>query len=108
MKFLRYLGKSITDQEKGNPRLFLTSTMELENRDFRAVIYYDLKRGLTYHESHTKTCVKLLGPLPQEKQLLASGFGSLDMFGRSHFNNDNRCGQPVSAATQENAAMSKN
>ena len=54
MKFLRHLGNTITDQEKGNPRLFLTSTMELENRDFRAMIYYDLKRGLTYHESHKK------------------------------------------------------
>ena len=28
-------------------------------------------------------------------------------FGRSHFNDDNRCGRPVSAATQENAARVK-
>ena len=53
--------------------------MELENSDFLAMIYYDLKRGLTYHESHKKkTSVKLLGPLPQENRLLAIGFGSLD------------------------------
>ena len=79
MKFLLRLGNTITDQEKGNPWLFLTSTMELENRDFRATIYYDLKRGLTYHKSHTKNCVKLLGPFPQENRLLTSGFGSLDL-----------------------------
>ena len=54
IKFLRHLSNAITYQEKGNPGLFLTSTMELENRDFRAMIYYDLKRGLAYHESHTK------------------------------------------------------
>ena len=69
MTFLRHLGNTITDQEKGNPRLFLTSTIELENCDFRAMIYCDLKRGLTYHESHKKTCVKLLGSLPQENRL---------------------------------------
>ena len=45
MKSLRHLGTTITDQEEGNPRLFLTLTWELENRDFRAMIYYDLKRG---------------------------------------------------------------
>ena len=56
MKFQRHLGNTITDQEKGNPRLFLTSTMELENRDFQAMIYFDLKRGLTYHESHKNLC----------------------------------------------------
>ena len=50
MKFLRHLDNTITDQEKGNARLFLTSTMELENRDFWSMIYFDLKRGLTYHE----------------------------------------------------------
>ena len=50
MKRLRHLGTTITDQEEGNPRLFLTLTWELENRDFRAKIYYGLKRDLTYHE----------------------------------------------------------
>ena len=56
MKFLRHLGNTITDQQNGNPRLFLTSTMELENRDFPAMIYYDLKSRLTYHESHNNLC----------------------------------------------------
>ena len=79
MKFLRHLDNTITDQEKGNPRLFLTSitTMELKYRDFRAMIYYDLKRGITYHESHTNLC-EVLGSLPQKNRLLASSFGSLD------------------------------
>ena len=52
MKFLSRLENSITDPENGNPRLFLTSTMELENRDFRAMTFYDLKSVLTYHESY--------------------------------------------------------
>ena len=56
MKILDHLSNTITEQEKGNPRLFLTSTRELENRDFGAMIYYDLKRGLTYYESHTNLC----------------------------------------------------
>ena len=30
----------------------LTSAMELEKRDFRAMIYYDFKRGLKQEESH--------------------------------------------------------
>ena len=77
MKFLRHLGNAITEQEKGNPRLFLTSTMEHKNRDFRVMIHYDLKRGLTYHESHKNLC-EAFGPLPQDNRLLASGFRSLD------------------------------
>ena len=39
-----------------NPRHFLTSTMELENHEFQAIVYYDLKRCLTYHESHKNLC----------------------------------------------------
>ena len=38
MKFLRHLRNTLTDHEKGNPRLFLTSTMELGNRDFKAMV----------------------------------------------------------------------
>ena len=52
IKSLRHLGTTITDQEEGNPRLFLTLTWELENRDFRAMIFYDLKSVLSYHESY--------------------------------------------------------
>ena len=93
----------ITDQEKVKSRLFLTSTMELKNRDFRVVIYYDLKRGLIYHESH-KNFVERLGPLPQEN--VSKWFREFE-FGRSHFNDDNRCGRLVSAATQENTTHVK-
>ena len=101
MKFLRHLGYTITDQEKGNPRLFLT-TMELENRDFRAMIYYGLKRGLTYHESR-KNLFEAFGFIAPGKSTVSKWF----VFGRSHFNDDNRFGRPVSAATQENAARVK-
>lgn len=80
-----------------NPTLFPTSTLELENCDFRAIIYYDLKRGLTYHESHKNLCETFefiaLGKSSVSKWFW--GFG----FGRSHFNDYNRCGRPVSAAT---------
>ena len=62
---------------------------------------YDLKPGLTYHESHKKTCVKLLGPFPRENRLLASGFGSLDLVEVSLMM------ITVVAATQENAARVK-
>ena len=102
MMFLCHLGNTITDREKGNPRLFLTSTMELENRDFRAMIYYDLKRGLTYHESHKNLC-EVLESIAPEKSTVSKWFLEFG-YGRGHFNADNLCGRPVSAATQENAA----
>ena len=97
MKFLRHLGNTITDQEKGNPSLFLTPIMELENRDFRAMIHYYLKRGLTYHESHKNLC-EAFGSIAPGKSTVSKWFQEFG-FGRSHFNDDNRCGQPVSAAT---------
>ena len=105
MKFLCLLGNTITDQEKGNHRLFLRSTMELENHDFQAMIYYDLKRDLTYHESHKNLC-EALGSIAPGKTTVSKWFPEFGV-GRSHSNDDNRCGQPVSAATQENAARVK-
>ena len=105
MKFLRHLGNTMNDQEKGNPRLFLTSTMQLENHDFRATIYYDLKRGLTYHESH-KNFSKAFESIAPGKSTVSKWFREFQ-FGRSHFNGDDHCGRPVSAATQENAARVK-
>ena len=76
--------------------------MELENRDCQAMIYYDLKRGLTYHESHKNLCeaFESLAPGTLTVSKWFQEFGS-------HFNDDNRCGQPVSAVTQENAAHVK-
>ena len=105
MKLLHHLGNTITDQENGNPRLFLTSTIELENRDFRAIIYYDQKRGLIYHESHKNLC-EAFGPIAPGKSTVSKWFREFG-FGRSHFNDDNHCGRPVSATTQENAARAK-
>ena len=105
MKLLRHLSNTINDQEKGNPRLFLTSTMELENRDFRTMIYYNLKRDLTDHESHKNSC-EAFGSIAPGKSTVSNWFREF-WFGTSHFNDDNRCGRPVSAATQENAARVK-
>ena len=76
--------------------------MELENREFRAVIYYDLKRGLTYYESHKNLC-EAFGSIAPGKSIVREWFWEFG-FGRSHFNDDNRCGRPVSVATQEKAA----
>ena len=105
MKFLCHLCNTMTDQEKGNSRLFLTSTMELENGDFRVMICYDLKRGLTYHESPQKLR-EVFGSIAPGKSTVSKWFPEFE-FGRSHFNNDNSCGRPVSAATQENATRVK-
>ena len=79
--------------------------MEFENRDFRAMIYYDLKRGLTYHQSH-KTLCEAFGSIALGKSTVSKWFRKFG-FGRSHFNDDNHCGRPVSAATQEDAARVK-
>ena len=54
MKHVRQLSNKITDSERGTPRL--QARMEFENRDFRAMIYYDMKRGLAYTESHKNLC----------------------------------------------------
>ena len=97
MKFLRHLGNTITDQEKCNPRLFLTSTMELKNRDFLAMIYYYLKRGLTNHESH-KNLGEAFRSIAPGKSTVSKWFWEFG-FGSSHFSDDNRCGRTVSAAT---------
>ena len=105
IKFLWHLGDTITDQEKGSPRLILTSTMELENRDFRAMFYYDLKRGLTCHEFHNNLC-EALGSIVPGKSTVSKWFREFG-YGKSRFNDDNRCDRPVSAATQENAARVK-
>ena len=69
------------------------------------MIYYDLKRGLTCHESHKNLC-EAFGSIAPGKSTVSKGFRESG-FGGSHFNDDNRCGRPVSAATQENAARVK-
>ena len=76
--------------------------MELENHDFPAMIYYDAKRGLTYHESHKNLC-EACGSIAPGKSTVSKWFRESGL-SRSHFNDDNRCGRPVSAVTQENAA----
>ena len=83
MKYLRHLDYTVTDQENGNPRSFLTSSMELENRDFRAMIFYDLKRGLTFHESHKNLC-EAFGSIAPAKSTVSKWFREFG-FGRGHF-----------------------
>ena len=87
------------------PNAVSMSTVELENRDFRAMINYDLKRGLTYHETH-KNLREAFGSIALGKSIVSKWFLEFG-FGRSHFNDDNHCGRPVSAATKENTALVK-
>ena len=79
--------------------------MEHENRDFRAMSYYDLKRDLNYSESH-KNFSEAFGSIAPGKSTVSKWFREFG-FVRSHFNDGNRCGRPVSAATPENAASVK-
>ena len=69
------------------------------------MIYYNLKRGITYHESHKNLC-EALGSIAPGKSTVRKWFPEFG-FGRSHFIDDTCCGQPVFAATQENAARVK-
>ena len=69
------------------------------------MIYYDLKRDLTYHESHKNLC-EAFGFIAPGKSTVSKWFQEFG-FGRSHFNDYNRCGRPVSAATRENATRAK-
>ena len=101
-----HLFNSITDQENEHTRMFLSSTMDLGNRDFRAMIYYDLKKGLTYHEFHQNLC-EAFGSIIQGKSTVSKWLREFGFGRRSHFNDDNRCGPPVSAAAEENAARVK-
>ena len=68
------------------------------------MIYYDLKRGLTY-ESH-ENLREAFGSIAPGKSTVSKWLREF-RFGRSHFNDDDRCGRPVSAATQGNAALVK-
>ena len=101
INFLCHVGNVISVIEIGNPRLFLTLTMELENRDFWAMIYHDLKRGLTYLDFH-KNLMEAFGFIARGKYTVSRWFHEF-WFGRDQFNDSNRCRRPVSAATLANA-----
>ena len=107
MKFLRHLVNTITDLEKGNPRLCRGLSMELENRDFRATMYNDMKRGLQYmyYESH-KTLCEFFWSIALGKATISKWFREFG-FDRSNVKDYSRCGRPVSAATQQNATRAK-
>ena len=69
------------------------------------MIFYDLKRGLTYHESYKNLC-EAFGSIVPGKSTVSKWFRESGL-GASRFNDDNRCGRPVSALTHENAALVK-
>lgn len=80
-------------------------TMELENRDFRAMIYYDLKRGLSFQESY-ESLHKAFGPIAPAKSTVSKWYREFG-FGREHLREINRPGRPTSSTTEENAARVK-
>ena len=79
--------------------------MELENRDFRAMIYYDLKRGLSFQESY-ESLHKAFGPIAPAKSTVSKWYREFG-FGREHLRDINTPGRPTSSATEENATRVK-
>ena len=76
--------------------------MELENRDFRAMVYYDMKRGLPFQESY-ETLVKVFGSIAPSKSTVGRWYRDFG-FGREHLRDTEYPGRPVSVTTEENAA----
>ena len=79
--------------------------MQLENRDFRAMVFYDLKRGLSFDKSY-ETLATVFGSIAPGKSTVSRWYREFG-FGRQHLGNMNQPGRPLSAATQENAARVK-
>ena len=63
-------------------------------------------KGLNLSRISQKNFCKAFESIAPGKSTVSKWFREFGL-GRSHFNGDNRCGRPVSAATQENAACVK-
>lgn len=75
--------------------------MELSNRDFRAMIFYDFKRGLSYHESFD-TLRTTFGDKSPSIATIHFWFREFKR-GRKTLEDDPRPGRPTSVANDENA-----
>lgn len=76
--------------------------MELERRDFRAMIFYDFKRGLTAKQSFEQL-VSTFGEVSPSRSSVFGWFAEFKR-GRDSLSDADRSGRPVSAVTVENVA----
>lgn len=74
--------------------------MEVTREGFRAMIYYDFKRGLTYKESH-ENLTSAFGALAPSLATITYWFREFKR-GRSEVKDDPRPGRPPTAVTPEN------
>lgn len=74
--------------------------MELKNRDFRVMIFYDFKRGLDFRQSH-ENLVNAFGPSVLSERTVRNWF---DKFkdGYESLDDEPRSGRPSDSATPEN------
>src|SRR4051812_27327354 len=79
--------------------------MEISPRDFRVMMFYDLKRELTYEQSHRN----LVNAFDKEAPALSTVSKWFREFsrGRDHFEDDPRSGRPKETVTPENIRVVK-
>lgn len=86
--------------EKKHVCHFLFAKMELTREAFRAMIYYDYKRGLTYKDSH-ENLTSAFGALSPSLATVSYWFREFKR-GRSDVKDEPRPGRPPTAVTPEN------
>ena len=101
-RIFRHLHTEITDLEKRYLTVSSTSEMELENHDFRAMVYDDMKRGLAFQESY-EPLTKAFGYIAPSKSTVGRWFRDFG-FGRGHLKDTKNPSRSVSVTTEENAA----
>ena len=101
IRFLRQTVHPLTDREVSYPEVIEISKMELQSRDFRAMIFNDFNRGLSYQESYKNLC-EAFGSCAPGKSTVSKWFREFE-FGRETLKTAMIPGRPLSAATAENA-----
>lgn len=79
--------------------------MDLTREHFRAMIFYDFKRGLSYHESH-ENLVATFGDTAPSLTTVFTWFKEFQR-GRQSLQDDPRSGRPPETVTDENARLVK-
>ncbi len=83
----------------------VVSKMELEKRDFPAMIYLHYRQGKLAIDSH-KILHNVFGDQAPSQKTVYNRFGEFDK-GKMNFENDHRSGQPRDAVTPETVAAVK-
>lgn len=86
--------------EKKHVCHFLFAKMELTREAFRAMLYYDYKRGLTYKDSH-ENLTSVFGALSPSLATVSYWYREFKR-GRSDVKDEPRPGRPPTAVTPEN------